>query len=180
MAQFDSERRWGGAPGRSLTVTRIDISRQSALVEAALFPVPFVLMTLYMVWQALTGKISSVVVVQGSPANFPDWGRWLVLVALIAVISFACWRLANLKRITLIEGRLLVRGLTASVNIPLTQVESIQWTQEPAGDSTLQAMIILRTATSVGRHIRFEPKSAEAFELLRSRLEEPPVEPNGK
>jgi hypothetical protein len=150
-------------------VTRVDISSEYALVKAALFPVPFALMLLYLVWKALNGEISSVVV--GLPADFPEWGRWLILVGLGGVISYACWQWATVKQLTLIDDQLLIRSLTASARVPLSQVESIQWTQRPENSDTAEAMIVLGVPTAVGTHIVFEPKSAEAFELLRSKVE---------
>ena len=150
-------------------MTRVDISRESALVQAALFPVPFALMLLYMVWKALNGEISSVVV--GLPAGFPDWGRWLILVGLAAVISYVCWHWANVKQVTLVDDQLLIRSLTASARVPLSQVESIEWTQRPSDSDTAEAIMVLGVPTAVGTRIVFQPKSAEAFELLRSKVE---------
>jgi hypothetical protein len=138
-------------------------------VEAALFPVPFALMLLYMVWKALNGGISSVV--SGLPADFPDWGKWLILVGLVAAVAYGCWRWASARQVTLVDDQLLIRSLTASARVPLSQVESIEWTQRPGDNETAEAMIVLCVPSAVGRHIIFEPKSVDAFELLRSKVD---------
>lgn len=138
-------------------------------MEAALFPVPFAFMLLYMVWEGLNGRISSVVV--GLPADFPDWGRWLILVGLGGVVSYCCWRWATVKQVMLVDDQLWIRSLTASARVPLSQVESIEWTQSPGDSDTLEAMMVLSVPTAVGTRIVFGPKSAEAYELLRSKVE---------
>ena len=153
-------------PGR-VAVTRIDISRASALFEAALFPVPFVLMVLYFVWKALTDGVSSIV--SGMPVGLPDWSKWLVLVGIVVGITYVSWLWATVKRVTLVGDRLLIAGLTASADVPLNQVQSLQWIQSPDESSTLVARLLFSVPTAVGTEIRFEPKSAATFELLRSK-----------
>jgi hypothetical protein len=150
-------------------VTRVDISHGFTLAKAIVFPATFAVMLLCFVWKALNGEVSSVVV--GLPADFPDWGKWLILVGLAAVISWVCWQWATLKHVALVDDQLLIRSLTASARVPLSQVASIEWTQRPDDSDTAEAMIVLCVPTAVGTHITFEPKSAEAFELLRSKVE---------
>ncbi|HEY6927291.1 MAG TPA: hypothetical protein VI653_27695 [Steroidobacteraceae bacterium] len=122
-----------------------------------------------LVWEALRGGISSVVV--GFPAAFPEWGKWLTLAGLVVVIAYIARRWAITRQVTLVDERLWVSSLTAAISIPLSQVEYVLWTQSPADSDTLEAMIVLSAPTTFGQRIVFQPKSAEAFELLRSKIE---------
>jgi hypothetical protein len=149
-------------------VTRVPISSPLALWRGVLFPIPFLAMLVYAGWKALTGEISSIAAV---PPGSPGWSKWLVLVVWTAVTIYLCWSVMLLKRVTLVDDRLLISNLTTNVDIPLSEVQSIQWTREAADFNTPEASLVLRQPTALGTDILFEPRSAAAFELLRAKIE---------
>jgi hypothetical protein len=126
-------------------------------------------MIVYAAWKAVTEGISSVV--QGSPSSFPGWCNWILLVVWAAATIYLCWSVIRLKRVALVGNRLLINSLVTNVEIPLGQVQSIQWTQEAADFDTPEASLVLRQPTALGTYILFEPRSCAAFELLRSKIE---------
>jgi hypothetical protein len=150
-------------------VIREHISSPFALWRVALFPVVFLAMFLYVAWKAATGDISAVIHVL---PGFPEWSRWLVLTAGGAFTIYMCRMFMVLKRVTLVHDRLFIDDLTTRVEIPLSQVQSIEWTQTAADWNTPEAALVLRQPTPFGTYILFEPRSEEAFELLSSRIEE--------
>jgi hypothetical protein len=154
-------------PGRC--VTRIYISRRFGLWGGALFTIPFMGMFVYSIWEALTE--GSAAIVRGVPPSFPGWTRWIVLVGMLGVLAYLCWSVLRLKRVVLVDDHLLISSLTQEVTIPLEDVLSIQWTQKAEDFNTPEAALVLREPTALGDYIVFEPRSSEAFELLRSRIE---------
>jgi hypothetical protein len=126
-------------------------------------------MFLYMAWKAATGDISAVVHVL---PGWPDWSKWLVLTVWAAFTIYVCRMFMVLKRVTLIDDRLFIDNLTTRVEIPLSQVQSIEWTQRPADWNTPEAALVLRQPTPFGTYFLFEPRSEDAFDVLCSRIEE--------
>lgn len=151
-------------------MTQIDISRSSTLIEGVLFPIPFIAMQIYMFWEAVNGRISSLV--RGLPAGVPDWSKWLLLIALMIPTSYFCWRLTTLRLVTLIGDRLWIQSWTKTVNVPITRVATVYWTQKLEDGNTPEAVIVLREPTALGQEIRFEPRTPAAFELLCSKVPE--------
>jgi hypothetical protein len=76
-----------------------------------------------------------------------------------------------LKRVTLVDDRLLIENLKRRVEIPLGDIQTLEWTQTAADFNTPEAALVLRRPTPFGTYILFTPLSEDAFDLLRSRIE---------
>jgi hypothetical protein len=154
---------------RSEAVTREYISSPVAAYIAALFPIPFLTILVYLVWKAVTGGVSTVV--RDLPPASPDWGRWLFLIVMAVITIYSCRRIMVLKRVTLVDDRLSIENLTTRIEIPLGQVLSLEWTQTAADFNTPEAALVLRNPTPFGTYILFTPRSEDAFERLSARIE---------
>ncbi len=57
----------------------------------------------------------------------------------LAVI-YLSWSVIRLKRVALVDDQLMVSSLTTQVEIPLEQVESLEWTQKAEDFNTPEAV----------------------------------------
>jgi hypothetical protein len=140
------------------SVNRVYISSPFALWRGVLFPVPFIAMLVYTTNKAFTD------------ANPTVMGGVSFGVFAMAVI-YISWSVIRLKRVALLDDQLMVSSLTTHVEIPLEQVESLEWTQKAEDFNTPEARILLREPNALGMEIHFEPRSSAAFDLLRSKIE---------
>jgi hypothetical protein len=122
----------------------------------------------FFTWAILTRGMATVIHV---PSGSPDWVSWLVFAALQAAILYLCWRTLHVKRVALVDDHLLVDTLMRKSLIPLERVLSIEWTGRTGQTEMPTAALVLSESTVFGSYIVFEPRSAEAFELLRSKIE---------
>lgn len=153
----------------SSRVTLVYISRRFGLWTRALFTIPFMGMFVYAIWTALTK--GSTAIIRGVPSSFPEWTQSVLLGGMLALLAYICWSVLRLKRVVLVDDHLLISSLRQEVRVPLADVLSIEWTQKAEDFNTPEAAIVLREPTALGDYIVFEPRSSEAFELLRSKIE---------
>ena len=105
--------------------------------------------------------------------TLPSWrdaSNWAFALVWIVLFGVWGWRLANLRRAVLSDGKLEVMSLFASDSISLHDVDSVGWNDGIEKRRNFLAEIRLRTPCHFGSRLHLLPRSLEAMRVFAARV----------